>query len=385
LGNINKFWEFKNSTDTESELMLYGQIASDRPWWDESEKVVQNEFIKELNNQGGKNLRLRINSVGGDVFAAHTILTNIKLYKEKYNAKIISQIDGLAASAATIIMTGADIIMAPSYASIMIHDPLIFLFGYYSGADLQKATNAWASIKESILNAYSLKFNKDREELNQIMSTETWMTGEEAKEKGYVDELMFKESDDDMLAVSNDNNYLFVAGVKHDLSIFKHKPIFNNSVIQHPVMNKNQDVNNIQSKNEGGTKEVEIKNVEDLKKAYPDLVNDIINTTKDESAKNERERLKAIDEIANSLSPELVTNAKYGEKVMNAQELAFEAIKNDAKKGVNYLDDVKNDMQSSNSSNVTVNPKSQDQEVKEKASEEVVNSMVEGANSRREI
>jgi ATP-dependent protease ClpP protease subunit len=385
LSNINKFWEFKNSTDSESELILYGQIASNRPWWDESEMVVQNEFISDLNNQQGRNIRLRINSVGGDVFAAHTMLTNLKLYKEKYNATIISQIDGLAASAATILMSGGDIIKGPVYANVMFHDPTMLLQGWYDGEDIQKAYNAWNSIKDSIINAYSLRFNMSKEEIIKLMKAETWLTGEQAKEKGFFDEIMFEKASNKEveLELSNDNKYLFVAGVKHDLSSFKNRPNIPNLVTTQPSIQVNNVAVNNKPNNQGG-KSMEIKTVEELRNAYPTLVNQVIESAKVESVKNERERIKAIDQISNTLDPQLVENAKYGENPMNAQDLAFQALLKDQKKGSEYLNSVQEDIKNSGVNKVESSP-NQPNDVKDEAAEkETINSMAAGANQRRE-
>lgn len=341
----NKFWNFNNISNDETELMLYGEIASERPWYDESEMVVQNEFINELNQQQGKNLKLRINSVGGDVFAAHSILTNLKLYKEKYNANIIVQIDGLAASAATILMTAGDIIKSPSYANIMMHDPAMLLMGWYNEDSLQKVSNAWNSIKESIINSYVLRFNMDKEEITKIMKAETWMTGEEAKEKGFVDEIMFIESDNDMV-VSNDNDYVVVAGVKHDISSFKNKPIVPMvaNKINQPTNIPKQAVNNINKINkEKEGSDLVINSIEELKAQYPELTNQI----KNEGVEEERNRIKAIEEIATNITPELVNKAKF-EECINAEQLALEALKNNSLKGQEYLNNLEDDVKNSN-------------------------------------
>ncbi len=384
MSNIVKFWEFKNNSESESELMFYGPIASERPWWDESEMIVQNEFIKELNNQNGKNIKLRINSVGGDVFAAYAILTNLKLYKEKYNASITSQIEGLAASAATIVMTAGDIIKSPSYVNIMIHDPAMLLRGWYGGEDLQKAMNAWTSIKESIINAYSLRFSHTKEEITEIMKNETWYTGEQAKEMGFIDEIMFDIGSDEGTSVSNDNKYLFVAGVKHDISCFKNKPSFSNYIVgNQPVIKLDNMAVPINKSNQGGSEGMEIKNLEELRNAFPDLVKQATDAAREEGIKAERDRLKSIDEIANNLDSKMVNAAKYGDSIKNAQELAFEAIKNDSKNGTKYLENVAVDTKDSGVNNVAANPTNQESEQAALDSKDRVNAMVAGANNRR--
>lgn len=124
---------------------------------------------------------------------------------------------------------------------------------------------------------------------------------------------------------------------------------------------------------------MEIKNVEDLKKVYPELVNQIENNAKTIAENAERERLKAIDEISNNLDPELINKAKYVEP-MNAEKLAFEAIKNDAKKGEQFLDTRKEEIK--NSGTEVVKPKNTEI-IKDKGNEKqtAISMLVNAANS----
>lgn len=375
----NPFWEFKNKSESTAELMLYGEISSQESWWDEL--ITPKKFAKDLKNLGSKdNIIVRINSGGGSVTAATAIYTQLR----DNNAKITIVIDGIAASAATIIAMSGDEIKIPRNGMMMIHDPSYTLWGNYNAENFRKFADTLDTVKEAIISTYESRTGLTRDELSELMADETWLTGEEAVEMGFADTLLFDDAKNVM-----DGNMLCVNNISHDISCFKtlaarlEENKFIERISNISTQNSNEAIN--YNQNKGGLQDVDIKTVEDLKNAYPKLVNQIIDSTKEESTKNERERLKAIDEIANNLSPELVTNAKYGERVMNAQELAFEAIKNDVKNGVNYLNDVKNDVQASNLKSVTANPKSQDQEVKEKVSEETVNAMIEGANSRREM
>lgn len=377
---MKKFWEIKNLSDDEAELLFYGEIASEKPWWSDGEGIVTpKKFIDDLKSLSDKqNITLRINSPGGDVFAAHAIYTQLKTH----SAKITAIVDGLAASAATIPLMAANTTKIPSNAMVMVHNPMLVLWGYYNAGELEKMAETLENIKESIINAYMTKTSLDKKTLSKMMDAETWMTGEQAVEKGFADELLF----DDVQAAVN-GNLLVVNSISHDLSRFKHIPPqlfkagtpagFNKLLKQEPA--QPQPVN---KKEDDGT--VEIKTVDELRKNFPDLVAQVEVVAREEGIKNERQRIKAIDEIAQTVAPELVSKAKYDEP-MTAEKLAFEALKNDAAKGRQYLDNLAKDNADSGAGKVTGQPQNQ-QAAKEKQAEEreaAANAIAEFAAKRR--
>ncbi|MFY0545462.1 head maturation protease, ClpP-related [Brevibacillus sp. H7] len=307
-------------------MILYGPIASTKPWWsDGAEGIYPKQFAEDLKALGTiKKLTVRLNSSGGDVFAANAIYTQLK----SHAANVTVIIDGVAASAATIIAMAGDTIKAPSNALLMIHDPMFVLYGYYNTKDMEKMSSVLDTVKESILNAYVNKTGRDRAELSEMMSNETWMTAEEAKEEGFVDEIMFDE--DVEATATNDGRFLVVNSIAHDLSFFQSRPMPTKraplSTSSHiPAVPK---IENAKPKEE---LQLEIKNLDDLKKRFPDLCNQL----EEEAQTKERERIKAIDEISATIDSSLVAKAKY-ETPMTAQNLAFEALKADAAKGRQY-------------------------------------------------
>ncbi|CCJ32882.1 head maturation protease, ClpP-related [Caloramator australicus] len=350
---MNKFWQFKNTSEDTAELILYGPIA-DSTWW--GDEVTPKNFAEDLKNLGDiKNLVIRINSVGGDVFAANAIYTLLKDHKANKTVKI----DGIAASAATIIAMAGDTIEIPANGMMMIHNPMVVLLGAYNAEELNRMQDTLDSIKKTIIAAYKNKTGKSEEELSKLMDEETWMTGEEAVKEGFADKLMFENVN----AVLNGNK-LYINNIGHDLTAFRKKPNF---VQQAP---KPDNINTNQNQKEDKVK-MEIKTVADLEQHFKNLVEEIRNKAKEE----ERERIKAIDEIAKNIDPELVMKAKYVEP-MNAEKLAFEAIKNDAAKGSNYLNDLEKDIKDSNVLEVEA-------KVVKDNSQDIVNKIVEGANKRR--
>lgn len=205
----SKFWQVKNEVNGNSEILLYGPIAGERSWW--GDEVTPRSFAEDLESLNGKDVTVRINSGGGDVFAAHAIHNQLIAYK----GKVTVVIDGLAASAATIIAVAGDRIIMPSNALFMIHNPAIGLSDYYGAEELVQAVNALNAIKDSIVAAYRKRCKVSAEEIAAMMDAETWMGAAECLEKGFVDEI-----NGSVTPVLNGNS-LIVNSVQFDTCKFK--------------------------------------------------------------------------------------------------------------------------------------------------------------------
>ena len=205
----SKFWQVKNEVNGNSEILLYGPIAGERSWW--GDEVTPRSFAEDLESLHGKDVTVRINSGGGDVFAAHAIHNQLIAYK----GKVTVVIDGLAASAATIIAVAGDRIIMPSNALFMIHNPAIGLSDYYGAEELAQAVNALNAIKDSIVAAYRKRCKVSAEEIAAMMDAETWMGAAECLEKGFVDEI-----NGSVTPVLNGNS-LIVNSVQFDTCKFK--------------------------------------------------------------------------------------------------------------------------------------------------------------------
>lgn len=187
-----KFWMWKNQADgDEAEvrvLELYGTIAEES-WFDDD--VTPAMFREEL-FAGDRDIVIWINSPGGDCIAASQIYSMLMDYKGNVTVKI----DGVAASAASVIaMAGTQVLMAPT-ALMMIHNPMTLAFGDHT--DMQKAIEMLDEVKESIINAYEIKTNLSRAKLSHLMDSETWMNANKAVELGFADDILA----DEKLAVS---------------------------------------------------------------------------------------------------------------------------------------------------------------------------------------
>ena len=125
-----------------------------------------------------------LNSPGGDCIAASQIYTMLMDYKDDVTVKI----DGIAASAASVIaMAGTRVLMAPT-ALMMIHNPMTGAYGNHT--DMEKAIEMLDEVKESILNAYEIKTSLSRAKLSHLMDSETWMNANKAIELGFADDIL---------------------------------------------------------------------------------------------------------------------------------------------------------------------------------------------------
>lgn len=182
-----KFWNWINQADAdpaeERVLELYGTIAEES-WFDDD--VTPQMFRDEL-FAGEGDVVVWINSPGGDCVAASQIYSMLMDYKGNVTVKI----DGIAASAASVIaMAGTRVLMAPT-ALMMIHNPMTAAYGDHE--DMQKAIDMLAEVKESIINAYEIKTSLTRAKLSHLMDSETWMNAKKAIELGFADDILTDE------------------------------------------------------------------------------------------------------------------------------------------------------------------------------------------------
>ena len=186
---MKKFWKWKNQAQTETTpaqrtLYLNGTIAEES-WFDDD---VTPQLFKEELNSGSGDVVVWINSPGGDCVAASQIYSMLMDYKGNVTVKI----DGIAASAASVIaMAGTQVLMAPT-ALMMIHNPATLAFGDHE--DMQKAIEMLDEVKESIINAYEIKTSLTRAKLSHLMDSETWMNANKAIELGFADDTLKDES-----------------------------------------------------------------------------------------------------------------------------------------------------------------------------------------------
>ncbi|MEA4896888.1 MAG: Clp protease ClpP [Eubacteriales bacterium] len=162
-------------------MYLDGAIAEDS-WFEDD--VTPALFKSELLAGTGP-ITVWINSPGGDCIAAAQIYNMLM----EYPADVTVKVDGIAASAASVIaMAGTRVLMSPT-SLMMIHNPLTIAMG--DSEEMRKAIQLLDEVKESIINAYEIKTGLSRTRLSHLMDGETWMNANKAKELGFCDEIMF--------------------------------------------------------------------------------------------------------------------------------------------------------------------------------------------------
>lgn len=291
------------------ELTLYGDIG-DSFWEDISAK----RLVQELETLDVENITLNISSNGGGTTAAIAIANALKRHK----ARVIANIDGIAASAATIITSACDIVRMPKNALFMIHNPWTIAMG--EEKDFEKMAETLSKVKNSIIETYIDKTGMNKEKLSELMDKESWFNANEAKEYGFVDEIT---DNTDMEIIEN--------------KILSHGMVFNMTKFKNFKISNNSNVNN--------KKEEEKMTLEELKNKFPEFYDQVFNEGKEAGINKENERMKAIDEMKISNYPELVENAKYTEKV-EASELAMKVLKKQNEEKAEKLEGLKNESQS---------------------------------------
>ena len=182
-----KFWNWVSSDESRT-LYLDGAIAEETWYGDE---ITPKQFKSELLSDSG-DITIWINSPGGDVFAASQIYNMLMDYKGKVTVKI----DGIAASAASVIaMAGTDVYISPT-GLMMIHNPMTIAFG--DTLEMEKAISMLSEVKESIINAYEIRTGLSRAKLSHFMDAETWFNAKKAVELGFADGILFSELREDM-------------------------------------------------------------------------------------------------------------------------------------------------------------------------------------------
>lgn len=182
---MKKFWNWKKAKNQETAeriLTLNGTIAEES-WFDDD---VTPQLFKDELNSGTGDITVWINSPGGDCVAAaqiYNMLTN-------YAGKVTVKIDGIAASAASVIAMAGDTVLMSPVSVMMIHNPATIAFGDHT--EMQKAIDMLAEVKESIINAYVIKTGLSRSKLSHLMDAETWMDANKAVKLGFADDILSK-------------------------------------------------------------------------------------------------------------------------------------------------------------------------------------------------
>ena len=346
----------------DANLDLYGEIVSDRPRdWDgnpiQDGYIVASELLADLDTLRTKdNITIHINSVGGDLYAGLAIYNRLK----ELPANITTINDGLAASAASLIFQAGDTRKVNAGSNLMVHQAMGFLLGYYQLPDLQQVSKQLRAANKTAINVYAEASGRSADEMKRMVDAETWLTGEEAVDAGLADEVI-ADNDGVSMSLTEDGRHLIVNGVQlstHGMhNIPAGLPVMPANSIKSNAAAPVADDKNF---NEGGNS-MDIKNIEDLKTAYPELMEqaraEAFDAGKAQGAADERARLEGIDTIASTIADKaLVKDAMYGDNPLNAEQLALKALQQQAKTGATMLQNMAADTHESGVDGVTATP-----------------------------
>ncbi len=355
-GAASKFWNVVTNNDTDSaEITLYGDVLDSLPrnWFTneiiEGQYITPEGFMDDLAAVRGKSeVVIKLNSCGGDVYtgiAIHNALKGLSGHKTVI-------VEGIAASAASVIACAGDEVQVYPGSIIMIHGVSTMFVDWMTLADMKKAAKSIDAIERAIAAIYNEKTGIAEDTLRTMMANELWMTGAQAIDKGFADTML---SDNGITAsLSADKRMLLVAGVRHDVQAFHNIPK------DIPISNE-PDAEPVTAGNKNQNQEVIQMTEQELRAQHPDLVAQIENAAMDrarpEAAAAERKRIKDIESIEAQIADrDLINAAKYGEHPYDAAQLAFEAMKKNAQLGREFLQNLNNDAAASGSANVSSVP-----------------------------
>ena len=178
---MKKFWNWVRDEESGTRTLYLDGVIAEESWFDDD--VTPKAFKADL-TAGEGDIVIWLNSPGGDCIAASQIYAMLMDYRGNITVKI----DGIAASAASVIaMAGTEVLMAPT-ALMMVHNPLTVAIG--DSEEMQKAIAMLAEVKESIINAYEIKTGQSRTKLSHLMDAETWLNANKAIELGFADGIL---------------------------------------------------------------------------------------------------------------------------------------------------------------------------------------------------
>lgn len=309
---MDNWLQIKAKADSSiDEIYVYGEIGD---WWGD---LDAKSLADKLKNSTGDTINLRINSGGGEVFVATAFYSLLRSSGKKINVYI----DGLAASAATLIACAGDKVIMPVNALYMIHNPLSWTYG--NSEDMREMANLLDTVRDTLVATYKQKTGLDDEKIIELMDNETWLTASEALKLGFVDEIM------DVAVAANTNKV-----VEMSTQRLKNIPkTFENAV---------------KSANEQPKEVVKPMDLAKFKAEHPEIAKQFKaeitaeqKTEVDNAVQAERTRIKDIQDAALQGQEDLVKEAI--ENGLSVGEFAVKAMKQTKEKGNEFLNNRKKD------------------------------------------
>lgn len=378
-----KFWNVANFDGINAEITMYGEICDKQPvdWWTgealPGEYITPEGFLEDLQTiKNAQNITIKLNSCGGDLYTGLAICHALK----ELNKNIIIDVVGVAASAGSIIMCAGNTVRVHAGSIIMIHGVAAELRGYWGLDDLKKQVRSFDTSENAIAEIYAGKTGMAVDKLRSMMAKETWMTGREAFEKGFADELI----EDEPVQINFVNKSVLMSnGIKlnfegHSIpnDLIQNRGITNTGGIR--TMDQTQELSNFLDKLGSGIQNVFSKITNSVKtegdegnagedpkqqnsakpgvkktnQAGGSLPENEIEARVQAAVIAERNRCQAIDALPANVSAELKNSAKYGDKPCDAGTLAMFVLSQTDPKNVAALNNLNADATASLSAKV---------------------------------
>ena len=341
------------STDGQTaDITMYGDIVEKQPidrWTNEpipGQYIVESEFLNDLAQiEGCSQITIRMDSLGGDAGVSILIHNRLRELAAK-GTKLVCIVDGVAMSGGSLIMCACDTVRVNPSSLVMIHKCWSFVLGAYNADELRKAADANDAWDKSQVSIYKRKTGLSETVLLHMMADTTYMTGKEAVEKGFANELL-DDAEPVAISASADRQALrLMPGVKLPDNIPMAK------AAAPAAAAANTPAAPAAQSNEGGQSTM-------ANNANPTPATTAAENPQaavDAAVSAERNRLAEIDSVASLFDPALVQEAKYGETACDARELAFRAAKAAAAQGHEFLKNLAADNSASGAQNVEAVP-----------------------------
>ena len=364
-----------------AEITMYGDIYEARPvdWWTgepiEGQFILLSEFLDDLKQIAGcKDITVRMNSYGGDCVVAITIHNRLRELASA-GAKLTCIVDGVAMSGGSLIMCACDTVKVNPSSLVMIHKCWATLWGGYNADELRSMATSYDAYDKAQISIYKRKTNLSDTVLAHMMGNTTYMTGSEAVEKGFADELL-EDAEPLNIAASADGRALVFQGRQVHLAPGMFAPDniptvtpeasatveTNNSPEQTGKGGNSMTLEEFRAQNPEAAAQLEAEAraaVEASGAQTPPASTVATNHTPAPSTSGaedpvaaERERIQEIDALAGLFDTETVNAAKYGDKACTAQEMVYRAAQAAAKQGKKFLADLEADADDSGASGV---------------------------------
>lgn len=358
---ISPYQILKNE-DESVEIEMYGEIVESIPidWWTgeraEGFFICLEDFLQDLKGiRNNQKVTVRINSPGGDLDAGIVIYNRLKDIEN-----LTTVVDGLAASAASLIAQAGKKRRVYQNSEMMVHSASIMLFGFYNRSDLRDADKRLASADEQVIQTYMERTGRDHASIKHMVTSTTWMTGQEIVDEGFADEVI-----QERLQMAMNDRYIISNSLQMDRRLFRIAP---------PIENIQETVDEPGEASPEPTKEKENPmTLDELRAQEPDLVRQIEDNARAsvetvdtaaieaQAVAAERERIRAIEAIEATIADrDLIQDAKYGEHPMDARDLAYEALQRQASMGNTMMQNLMADTAASGTKKVVVTPEADD-------------------------